>query len=217
MHMDYLFELTNHSKENTALNQVIDDANRRYQGTFVVITLKGKKQAELKYIRNINRDSVEIQEHKNGREARFVIEHKHIARMEEYLPDVGYYQYDNGGCFIQKLIRRQWKRSFCTDVYHTLRWGSGSMVKSYGLPRTFTHTLDEIDCDSPKVALSKHLACHFDTDKKSLVLLYDESPIANVNHKLKQITVLYPDLLQEIKDYLNKTNLGDVWKLMTIR
>ncbi len=211
--MKFLYDLTNHTKYSASWAQVCDDASRRYVGTYMKLQTKEMSEPIVRYIRSINQETIQYLDEWERDRIQYPIHE--LILQEEVLPDVGYHHINTGGIYVQKNIRRQWKRSLCQELYYTNTWGSFKYKDFLQNTRNYQYTLNDIDIDSPKIALSPHLAVCYNTSHKSLVLLYDEEVVATIAYKQKKIVPLFPEIMQEIKDYLNKVNLGDTWKLMT--
>lgn len=209
--MRLLYELTNHVEGIASPEEVIQDAGRRYNNTYMLLKLRGQEPT-LEYIRQISANFIQIWREPDLRNP---IPYDTIERLEPFMPQVGYYQFDKGGLFLNKNITRQWRRSYSEDTYRTIKWGQCSLNDFITQPRQFKYSLNEIDADSPKIALSPHLACKYASSYKAVTLFYDEVPIAKIKPKKKVIELFTSDLFQEVKDYLFKNQLGDVWKIQT--
>jgi hypothetical protein len=203
--MKYLYELIDYDPAVTPTGTCVEDVQKKYLNTMVTITLVDKQEI-FGILARINGRCISMELPNDTLE----FEHRHIVSMKPFLPEGGYYQYENGGFFIKRNIRRQYKASYCQDLYTTHRWGGVTVEKYLSKEKKYPYTIDEIDIDSPRIALNKHLCVN---PTNTLSLLYDQLPIGIIKAKKKVIQLHVPSIMQEVRDYLNKKQLGDVWKL----
>lgn len=203
--MKYLYELIDYDPATVNLGTCVDDIHKKYVNTLMHVILDNDEPLLGSLVR-INTSGIDI----DIRGQASHIQHKNVKEMKPFLPESGYYQYETGGFYLKKKIRKQYKASYCPDLYHTYIWGGGSIENSLKPLPKYPFTIDEIDIDSPRVALNKHLCVNPDN---KLSLLYDQVRIGEINAKRKCITLNIPSVMQEVKDYLNNKRLGDVWKL----
>lgn len=199
MHMKLLYELTNHSKD-TPIEQVVDDFTRKYCKTYM--RLNGK----LEYILKVSSRGI-LQYYKDNKTAELQITDQ--TTLTPFLPKTGYYQTDNGLFFIQRKASRQWKKSYCQDIYE---------VEQYGKPQIpqirdnyYPFSLDELDSDSPNIAINRLWAIVW--KQKKTLLMYRDTAVGTINYMNKAIKLNFPEIEQEVRDMLNRQGLHS-WTIM---
>lgn len=202
--MDFLWTLTGYDKKVDSFTSVLDDLSRRYAGTYMFLTVKSTR--ELVYIPRIPGDGISVL--KENMTNSVTIPFSQIENLEIFMPVVGYYQLNNKCYYLERRVKRQYKRSFCNDLYV---FPDNFPVYALKDPNTFIKNLDLLDEDSPNVALNRHFAVIYNHIKKKSFLYYRGEPIGHIKFNKKTIIVLYKELLQEATDLINRLGCG-TWK-----
>lgn len=206
--MDFWYALTHHNK-NVAWEQLCEDFNKRYQHTLMKIT--DASGTKLRWIYNLSGAALYVYDTSRDRD-RVKLDLHSIQNIEAFLPKVGYYQYDTGGCFLIKKIKRQWKRSFCPETYEVIYWGHCTPQMLLNAP-SYPYALDELDVDSPTIAVSPEFKANFSNGQ--LCLYIQEKVIGYIKPNKKEIEVVNRSLAQEVSDFINKHRMHS-WKVITI-
>lgn len=209
--MNILFALTSH-KPDTSLALVKEDFSRRYGETYMRLVLVNKAE-QLVYVYALTNalDVITIDSH--GMKTTYPLHD--IVSLQPWLPQSGYYQLPTKCIYVERRPARQWKRSFNLNLYRCNDdISSNTILDLFETWKYQQHTyqLDDVDEDSPQIKLTDHLATGYSTQHRRLCIMFEDTPIAKVTPKKKQINLIVPQFKQELSDFLRKRNLHH-WKL----
>lgn len=195
------------------INQIFEDFDRKYQGSYVQVAFEGK-QPELFRLMRIVYDSSKFPklELSSDRLGTVLLNYNTSARILFKVPSATYLQQGNQAVFFRRMAERQWKRG----VHHNnstfnnplssfmlLESGSSSRFDFTNIRNAFNptfYTLQEaltmLNKDYRSVALSRNF-CIAKGRKDVLVLFYRLMPVGTVS---KDGTIDAPDFQTEVRD-----------------
>lgn len=202
--------------------QFINDMDKRYNRTFILIQRKKELPLELFEVRDRMEDST----------YRFVgptdididIKKNTIVDVQTFMPETGYYQYTNGAFYIYKYPQRQWKRSFCSNIYvmtspmNTLdnwsRLDNNTWRKMADAILTTKYSSFDKVTENKKcnIALNKSFACAVDHNDNPF-LCYRRVPIGKLDIECRVISDVPEIMQQEVLDLLQRTSVKQ-WTLL---
>jgi len=197
--------LTDH-KEGTEFGVIRDDFNRRYSDTYMILAGTNLPES-LYYIEGLRGDgSLTYLSWDTG--DRYHLNYKDITLLKPWHPTPGYYQINSRCIYLNKRVSRQWRRSFSSSTYsYDLDHNKVILLYRSSLQPNKVYSLDDIDEDSPKIKLTDSLACGWSDAVNSLVIFYEDHPIAKVKPDSKKIKPLVDAFKQELLDYIKRFNL----------
>jgi len=92
-------------------NNLKDEIRKKLANTFLIL---GKT---LVYINEVTELGMHTSFPKNGSKQIYSLSFDQITNIEPFLPDTGMYETGEGLLFLEKLPRKQWKKSFSWDFY----------------------------------------------------------------------------------------------------
>jgi len=202
--------------------QFINDMDKRYNRTFVLIQLK--KESPLGLFEVQNRVGDGIYRFVGPIDTNIDIKKNTVGDVQAFMPETGYYQYTNGAFYIYKDPQRQWKRSFCSNIYvitspmNTLdnwsRLDNNTWRKMADAILTTKYvSLDKVtNNQNCNIALNKSFACAIDNNDQPH-LCYRRVPIGNLDIQNKVITNVPDVIKQEVIDLLQRTGVK-LWTLL---
>ena len=176
-------------------NQIFEDFDRKYQGSYVQVAFKDK-QPELFQLRRIVNDSTKFPklELRSDTLGTVILNYNTSARILFKVPQTTFIQHKKDVLFFHRMPERQWKRGIHQNNSRFIHPKSGFTLMADSSAFDFTvireafkprfYTLDEAleminKQDYTGVALSRNLAiCK---TKKATVLFYRLAPIGTVD------------------------------------
>ena len=139
-----------------------------------------------------------------------------------FLPETGYYTYNNNVIYLYKNPQRQWKRSFCSNIY--IATSPANFLDHFGRIDDITwqniaieilnpkyQSLDKLNDNYTQVAINRSFAGIQDYDK-NYHLVYRRIPIGKLDLEDKSIVDIPDVMKQEVSDMLSRNNLLH-WKM----
>jgi hypothetical protein len=156
---------------------VIEEANHKFSDT--IMRINGK----LWWIEGIRNNSIEVCEDPREDEYETLTSAK-VKSIKPWIPLTGIYIFRDNPLYLRRIVKRQWKKSFCWNQYET-----PADAKYY--------TIHQIDGQEP-------MYCYIDRKKK--VMMYQNYKIATkvgdawvIHDKIFEIE--YNKLLEKEKQY----------------
>jgi len=200
----------------------INDMDKRYNRTFILIQRKKDSPLELFEVHDRIDDS--IYRFIGTSDININIKENTVVDVQAFMPETGYYLYNHGAFYVYKYPQRQWKRSFCSNIYvmtspmNTLdnwsRLDNSTWRKMADAILTTKYvSLDKVvDNKTCNIALNKSFACAVDHNDQPH-LCYRRVPIGDLDIENKVITNVPDVIKQEVMDLLQRTGV----KLWTIQ
>lgn len=193
------------------INQIFEDFDRKYQGSFVQVALESKQPELFRLVRTVYDDSkfpkLELVSDKLGT---LLLNYNTSARIMFKVPSPTYIQQGKQAVFFRRMAERQWKRgihhnnsTFTNPLSQFILENSNTKFDFTSIRTAFNPTfytlqdaLAMLSNDYRSVALSRNF-CIAKGRKDSLVLFYRLLPIGTV---AKDGTINAPDFLTEVRD-----------------
>lgn len=180
-----------------------DDISRYYRHTYVKFPMRGD---ELFYIRNVEAYKI-TGEHESGEEFELYYSEQNPVDVVFVPPHKSYFQYKNRACLLQRIPAKQYNRGICgnnTTIQSLGRTGSVmnhdigfDLLKAYVAKPAFP-SFDKAITSKGKM-LSVVLSPRFAFVPETKYIYVDQTPVAQVKHPEKQVLVLNPVFMPEIK------------------
>jgi len=198
--------------------QIQNDFDKRYQHTYLRLTDKEGVRA----ISYIGRDGNSF--HFAGLDNQPTLIHKMGTHpdlcIEPLLPDVGYYNVSGVPVYLYKVPQRQWKRSFCKNIYYTPTTPTTSRQQTdqfwHNLAKAVINPvyakLDEITKKIFSYVALNHKFAIQEAPTGEMCLLYRQYVVGTLDFNTKTVQLLQPVLEQEVRDFFKYTGVQE-WKL----
>jgi len=175
-------------------NQIFEDFDRKYQGSFVQVSFKGEEPSLFQLVKTTNGPKFPKLELKSDKVGTIVLNYNTSARIFFKMPQTTYIQIEKDANFFTRRPERQWKRGIhqnnCgvfspLNIYtarRDLRIVDFNTIRAAFNPvySTFSNAMDMLNNKGYNgVALSRNLAI-LNPKKAGYVLFYRFAPIGTV-------------------------------------
>ena len=214
--MTFCAKLTDLSEKH---RNIPDDMNRRYQGSILLVT-KDKTTFPALYRGYVEGNIYRFQ---TEREVMDISAADPDVDVDVFLPEVGYYNINGNVQYIIKSPERQWRRSFCCNIYRITSALHNEMndtkyrddiyigIAKQILQPEYVH-LDQITSSLfTNLAISKVFAILTRNSRQYLV--YRKYIVGELNQQQRTIHLLSNVMTQEVKDLLKRTGVAK-WTLV---
>lgn len=194
------------------INQIFEDFDRKYQGSYVQVAFEDKQPELFRLIRTVNDGSkfpkLELSSDKLGT---VLLNYNTTARILFKVPTATYIQQGKHAVFFRRMAERQWKRGIHhnNSIFNNpltqfmLLENSGTKfdftsIRSAFNPKfhTLYESLDLLKQGYRSVALSRNF-CIANARKDVIVLFYRLLPVGTVK---ADGSIDAPDFLTEVRD-----------------
>ena len=191
-------------------DKIYDDLDKRFTNTWMLLNgtpafCRGRDGNSVYFI------------YVNGYEKIWNIVKEPNIDLVPFLPPTGYYNVDGQPLYMYKNPQKQWRRSFCGQIYMNnigMRMGDTSsstrrLIKAIFEP-VYATLNDIVNPLFVRVALSHYFAII--PDGEIVQLHYRTFPIAKLDFSTMSVEVTTPTMYQEVQDLFKRTGVYR-WKM----